>query len=212
MGAGFLAALMIVMIFALTNAASAKADEAAPIANLGTGLVPAYPGTFLTGPNEGEPLAIALNFIRANRTELQMSEAEVSGLLVKDNYLSQKSGTTHIYLIQTYNGVEIYNSIININIARDGSVINVGNRVVPNLTAAIQGTDLQLTAVEAVEKAAEHLGLTLNQTPVVEEVIGGAAQAAVIGNSGISQNSIPARLVYQPMQDGTVRLAWEMTI
>jgi hypothetical protein len=43
-----LAALMIVMIFALTNAASAKADEAAPIANLGTGLVPAYPGTFLT--------------------------------------------------------------------------------------------------------------------------------------------------------------------
>jgi hypothetical protein len=210
--AGILAALLIVLVFVSTNSADARTGEAAPVVQQGDGLVPAVPGTFLTGPNEGEPLVIALNFIQANRAELQMSEAEVSNLVVQDNYLSQKTGTTHIYLVQTHNGIEVYNSVLNINIARDGSVINVGNRVVPNLTAAIQETEIQLSAVNAVENAAEHLRLELNQTPAVEEVIGGAAQAVVIGDSGISQDPIPAKLVYQPLADGTVRLAWDLTI
>ncbi len=210
--AGFLAALLVVMVFTLTNSATAKNSETAAAAEQASGLVPAIPGTFLTGPNEGQPLEIALSFIRANRAALQMSEAEVSSLLVKDHYLSQKSGITHIYFIQTHNGIEVYNSIINANIASDGSIISVGNRVVPNLSAAVQNNGLQLSAEQAVEKAAEHLRLELNETPVVQEVVGGAAQAVVIGESGISQDPIPARLVYQPMADGTVRLAWDLII
>ncbi|NIT56876.1 MAG: hypothetical protein GWN00_11775, partial [Aliifodinibius sp.] len=72
-----------------------------------------------------------------------------------------------------------------INVAADGSIINVGNRAVPDLTASIENSDVQLSAVEAVEKAAEQLQLELSETPVVEEVIGGAAQAAVISDGGI---------------------------
>lgn len=206
---GFLAVLLVAMVFAAATSVTATPTESAVQEN---GLVPGIPGTFLTGPNEGQPLEIALNFIRANRDSLQMSEAEVSSLLVKDQYLSQKSGITHIYFIQTHNGIEVYNSIINANIAGDGSIISVGNRVVPNLTAAVQENGLQLSAVQALGKAAEHLRLELNQTPAVQEIIGGAAKAVVIGESGISLNPIPARLVYQPMADGSVRLAWELII
>ena len=210
--AGLLAVAILVLVFTAANSVTAKADESVA-ANQATGnLVPAVPGNFLTGPNEGQPLEIALNFIRANRSELQMSEAEVSSLLVKDNYLSEKSGTTHIYLVQTHNGIEVYNAIVNINIAQDGSVINVGSRAVPDLSAVVETADRQLSAEAALEKAADQLGLELNQTPIVEEVIGGAAEAVVLSSSGVSQNSIPANLIYQPMPNGTVRLAWNLVI
>jgi Zn-dependent metalloprotease len=209
--AGFIAAMLVVMVFALTNSVDAKPAETAA-AQQESGLVPAVPGTFLTGPNEGDALTIALDFIGANRETLQMSEAEVANLVVSDMYDSQTSGITHIYLVQTHNGIEVYNSVINVNIAVDGSIINVGHRAVPNLTSSIQNDGLQLTAVEALVNAADHLRLDLNQTPVVEQVIGGAAQMVIIGDSGISQDAIPARLAYQPLADGTVRLAWELII
>lgn len=210
--AGCLAALLVVMVFVVTSSANARTGETAAAGPLASGLVPAVPGTFLTGPNEGDPLTIALNFIRANRAELQLSEAEVSNLVVQDIYLSQNSGITHIYLLQTHNGIEVFNSLITINIAQDGSVMNVGNRAVANLTNAVQSSIPQISAVTALEKAAENLGLTLNETPVVQSVIGGAAQAVILSDSGISQEAIPARLVYQPLADGTVRLAWELII
>jgi hypothetical protein len=195
------------------NSVTAKSGDTVEAAQQGEGgLVPAVPGSFLTDPNEGEPLVIALNFLQANRAELNMSEAEVSNLIIQDQYLSQRSGITHIYLVQSHGGIEVYNGVININIAADGSVINAGSRAVSNLTAAVQETELRLSAVEAVEKAAEQLGLALTQTPAVQEVIGGAAQAVVIGSSGISQNPIPVRLIYQPLADGSVRLAWNVII
>ncbi len=210
--AGFLAVAILALVFTAANSVTAKSEKTAAAAPQGNGLVPAIPGNFLTGPNEGQPLEIALNFIRTNRGELQMSEAEVSGLLVTDNYVSERTGTTHIYLVQTHNGIQVYNAVININIAQDGSVINLGNRVVPNLTTAVQSADRQLSAEDALEKAANQLGLEISETPVVEEVIGGAAQAVILSDSGVSQNPIPARLVYQPMANGTVRLAWDLII
>lgn len=210
--AGCLAVLLVVMVFVVTSSANARTGETAAARPLANGLVPAVPGTFLTGPNEGDPLAIALDFIRANRAELQLSEAEVSSLVVQDMYLSENSGITHIYLLQTHNGIEVFNSMITVNIAQDGSVMNVGSRAVPNLTNAVDSSVPQISAVTALEKAAEHLGLTLNETPVVLSVVGGTAQAVILGDSGISQEAIPARLVYQPLADGTVRLAWELII
>ncbi|MFZ0544247.1 MAG: M36 family metallopeptidase [Candidatus Promineifilaceae bacterium] len=210
--AGLLAVFLIAMVFALANSASAKTGETAVINLSGSGLVPDLPGTYLTGPNVGEPLGIALDFIQANKAALQMSAAEISDLVVKDEYLSQKSGTTHIYFLQNHNGIEVYNAMLNMNIAQDGSVMNVGNRIIPNLTTAVQGTEPQITAETAVEKAAEYLSLELAQTPVVEQIVGGAAQAVVLSDSGISLEPIPAYLIYQPMADGTVRLAWNLTI
>ena len=208
--AGFLASLMMLMVFALATSVNAKSGESA--AQQDGGVAPTVPGNFLTGPNEGQPLEIALNFIRANRADLQMTETEVANLLVKDSYLSQRSGTTHIYLIQTQGGIEVYNAIVNINVAADGSVINVGSRAVPNLTNVIDSSVVTLSPENAVGKAADHLGLDLSQSPIVQEVIGGAAQAVVLSDSGISRDAIPAHLVYQPLADGRVRLAWEIVI
>ena len=73
---------------------------------------------FLTGPAAGDPLAIALAYIREHRAELGLSEDDLGDFVVKDRYTSPNNGVTHIYLRQRLDGIEVYGADINVNVAR----------------------------------------------------------------------------------------------
>jgi fungalysin/thermolysin propeptide len=87
------------------------------------------PVAFLTGPRSGPPLAIALAYLKAHEQELGLTASDLSGLAVTDQYTDSGTGTTHIYFQQRYKGIGVYTGITGVNIARDGSVINVGEPV-----------------------------------------------------------------------------------
>jgi uncharacterized repeat protein (TIGR01451 family) len=154
---------------------------------------PANPVAFLTGPNNGDPLAIARQYLAQNRNSLGLSSIDIAGALVTDQYTSRHNGVTHVYLRQQHQGIEVHNANININIAADGSVINLGNRFVPGIDTAINTTVPFLTRGEAISAAAHSLGLDPNKGPV-------------------SRNPMPTKLVYQPVAKSLVRLAWELEI
>ena len=154
---------------------------------------PGKPVAFLTGPNTGNPLAIARSYLEQNKQALGLSNQDISGALVTDQYTSSHNGVTHIYMRQRYQGLEVHSANININIAADGSVINVGNRFVPDIDTAINTTAPFLNRGEAISAAAYSLGLDPARGPV-------------------SRNPIAPRLVYQPVAKGSVRLAWELEI
>ena len=61
-------------------------------------------------------------------------------VVVSDTVVSTHNGVTHVYLQQQHKGIGVYNGLINVNVARDGSVISAGNRFVSNLAAATAGT------------------------------------------------------------------------
>ena len=130
---------------------------------------------FLTGANQGDPLEIALAYIHDHRAELRLEEKDLAEMVVSDHYVSQHNGTTHIYLRQRYQGIDVYNALININIAADGSVINVGNRFVAGLADAVQGTKATLDAAAAVTTVATYYNLTLKEELVAQENVAGAA-------------------------------------
>lgn len=167
---------------------------------------------FLTGPNKGDPLEIALNYIRENWAALRLQEKDLAEMVITDHYVSEHNGTTHIYLRQQYKGIDVYNALININIAADGSVINVGTRFVPGLADAVKSTEALLSAAAAVTIAADYYQLSLTEPLVAEELIGGDMQKVIFNDAGISLEPIPAQLIYQPMDDGSVRLAWQVEI
>ena len=172
-----------------------------------------HPGVikFLSGPNAGEPLDIALAFIQANREALRLSASDLADIIVTDLYQTKDTGVTHIYLRQRHQGLEVASANLNINIAADGSVINLGSHFVSNLAENIQSDAPALTAVAATEAAAQHLKLTITQPLLVAESLGGASQAVILSDGGISINPIPAHLVYQPAKGG-LRLAWYLSI
>ena len=200
----------VVVLFALAGlpAASAPAPAAGPAAPAGQDA----PGSFLTGPNQGDPLDIALAYIRQTHANRGLGEADLADLVVTDRYTTKHNGVTHIYLRQRYAGIEVFSANANINIAADGSVISMGEMLVPSLGKAVNTITPKVSAVDAVQAAASSLGLALSEPLEVLESVGAADQAVILSDGGISLEQIPVKLVYQPMADGTVRLAWNVTI
>ncbi len=173
---------------------------------------PDGPGSFLSEPAAGDPLDIALNYLRQNRKSLGLTETDLAEVIVKDRYTSQHNQVTHIYLRQRLGGIEVFNGDININIDREGRVINLGSRFVPDLSHAANRKRPLLTAVTAAQRAAQHLKLTVTQSLVVRRNIGGADQKVTLSSGGISQEDIPVKLMYQPVGKSGVRLAWNLVL
>jgi extracellular elastinolytic metalloproteinase len=170
------------------------------------------PPTFLTGPNSGEPLAIARQYIHQNAAALGLSQADLADMVVKDQYSTKHNGVTHIYFRQRHQGIEVYNGDININIGRDGAVISLGNRFVSDLASKANVATPVYSAADAVRQAAVYLHLPTPQPLQVIEVTGGPTQAATLGAEGLSKEVIPVKLVYFRQPDDVVRLAWQALI
>lgn len=167
---------------------------------------------FLTGAQQGDPLDIAMKYLRQNVRLLGLNGADLNDVIVTDQYTSEHNGVTHIYLRQRHKGIEVANGNLSINIAPDGSVINVGHSFVTNLTAAVNRQAPGRSARQSVEAGAVHLGLNLGQELRILRQQGGPAQEMLFSDGGISQEPIPARLVYQPVGPNQVRLAWLIEI
>ena len=168
--------------------------------------------SILSGPNEGDPLDIALAYLREHCRELGLVEDDLAELLVVDRYTSDHNGVTHIYFKQRFNGIEVYNAIINVNVAADGSVISVGNRLVGSLAKQIVGASPGMAADRALRAAARALKIPVGVPIVLQKELGGAAQGKVFSGAGISLDPITVQLMYQPVADGSVRLAWDLGI
>jgi uncharacterized repeat protein (TIGR01451 family) len=167
---------------------------------------------FLSGPNAGDPLEIALGYLRQHAASLGLTEADLADLVVKDRYVTKHNGVTHLYLRQRYQGIEVHNGDININIGRNGEVINLGNRFVPNLAQKVNTYTPSLTPAEAVSQAAYGLDLPLTEPLVVTATLDGPAQAVQLYAESLSADPIPAKLMYQPVGQSQVRLVWNAVI
>ena len=164
-----------------------------------------------TSGSAADAKSIALDYIKANKADLGLTGADVKDIRVSDSVFSAHNGVTHVYLQQQYRGIDVYNGLINVNVARDGSVLSAGNRFFPNLAAAAAGQSAKKTAVGAVGAAAEHLNLKPKQAFKVLEAKGGDSEATTISDGGIAANAIEAKLIWAPTAD-SVRLAWSVSI
>lgn len=161
-----------------------------------------------------DALQIALKHLAENKQQYQLTHADVADYVVTDQYVSRKSGVTHLYLQQQHRGIPVEGAIININIDKNGQVLNMGSRFVSNLKAAARGATAAQTPVQAVETAARALKLTPKQALKIEteKAAKGNSRHVVVSPSGISQAPIPAKLLYVPTEDGLVTLAWVVGI
>ena len=172
---------------------------------------PGRAGHFLTQEkSSAAPRDIAMQYIHERVPGL--SAADLSEMEVRDQHTSKRSGTTHIYLTQKLNGIEVVNAQININIARDGRVINMGNSFVSGLKAAARSDAPSVSAAGAIQAAAEHLGLKAPGSLIASKSIGGPSQEVRFSSADLSLSEIPAKLVYYALEDGRAVLAWDLQI
>lgn len=158
-----------------------------------------------------DALSTALAHLEQNRAALGLTAADLAEVNVSDVTVSRLSGVTTIYLEQQLDGIAVFNGLINIGVMPNGDVLTLGNRFVSDLAGAVSERTAVIAAEQAVQTAAAHLGLPL-QTPLQTiEQARGAAKETVFKAAGVSQNPIPARLVYDA-SGHEVRLAWNVII
>ncbi|HEY1012123.1 MAG TPA: hypothetical protein VGE07_05405, partial [Herpetosiphonaceae bacterium] len=87
----------------------------------------------LTQPRAGDPLAIALEYLRGDPAAHGLAAGDLAELRVSDRYVSDHTGVTHLYLQQQHGGIDVLNGVLNINVLPDGRILNLGNRFVGDL-------------------------------------------------------------------------------
>lgn len=156
------------------------------------------------------PLDIALRHLESDYKHMGLTAADIQDVVVSDNIRSAQNGMTNIYFIQRYNGIEIYNAIMNYTVSKDGKVVYTGNRFIPEIAGKINGTHAKLSAAEAVLAAAKLLGVANIDKP---RLLSQTSDNSFIFDKGeLSRADIPVKLRYQRMKDGSLKLAWDMAI
>jgi hypothetical protein len=174
--------------------------------------------TVLVGARPAEarpdPAAIAVDYLRGHAAGLGLTAADVAEVTISDQVRSADSGVTHVYLLQHQQGVAVVNGIVNVSIGAGGQVLDVGNRFVANLAAATAGQSAapSRSAAAAVQSAASELNLGAGHGLTVLESPSGANRQTSLAGGDVSAADIPAELVWQPLDDGSVRLAWSLVI
>ena len=174
------------------------------------------PGGYLSAPRAGAPLDVARAFLTDRAADLGVTPADVAAAEVTDLYTTPDTGVTHVYLRQTLNDLPIVNAVMNVNVAADGRVLNVGGGFVSAPKAAAPGADRARAvrpATAAVSAAAAELGLPpLAEAPRNMDEPRGLARATRVRAPQASRDPIPAKLQYVATAAGGVELAWGLVM
>ncbi|MEQ1745166.1 MAG: M36 family metallopeptidase [Saprospiraceae bacterium] len=138
--------------------------------------------------------------------------ADLGDLNVCSETHSPKSGVTHVYFQQHLAGIPVHNSILNVHVTKDDKLLTHSSRLVPVPEGGMRPARAVLTPEQAVEAAAVALGLSVGGRLVEQENKGGPDRAVVFEKGSLSLEGIPVRLVWQPIEDGGLRLAWDLSI
>ena len=156
------------------------------------------------------PEQIARQHIEAKHADWDLSFADISDMLLDYQYQSRHNGLTHLYFQQTYQGIGIYNAILNISILPNGEILFVGNRFIPDVASKINTTKPLLKPAEAISRAAAILQLNPAELPGLIRTED--PQSFVFEAGDLSQRDIRVRLQYRLTKTDQLHLVWLVDI
>jgi len=167
---------------------------------------------YLTGPDPRDASTIALDFIQGNLAVLGLDQADLTEYEVRDLVVNQATGSTHLYLRQQFQGIPLYNGLLQVNVNRDGRITSVNNAWVRGLAAQVNALAPGLDASEAVNSAAKYLGLAQTVAPGSLGPPEGTTRRTQLDPTGISIEPLEAELAWLPIGRGDVRLVWNFQV
>lgn len=156
------------------------------------------------------PLDIALRSLSTDFKKYDLLQDDIKDVAVSDNVFTSSNGMSNIYFVQRYQGIEIYNAIMNFSITNDGRVVYVGNRFVRNIATKVNSTKAQIGADEAIMYAVAKLGGNMLLKPRLKE--SKSDKSFVFEKGSIANSDIAVKLRYQTMKDGSLKLAWDIAL
>ena len=130
---------------------------------------------------------------------------------LSSDHVSSASGVHHVYFSQMVNDIEVYGSQSSVHLLANGEVLSTNNSFIFKTADRISGSSAGLTAIQAVQAAAEQFNYNITDAITVLENLGGTDQKQILSDGGMSLSPIPAKLVYQLIDDQLI-LAWNISI
>ncbi|KJJ39682.1 T9SS-dependent M36 family metallopeptidase [Aequorivita vladivostokensis] len=149
-------------------------------------------------------------YLQQNRSQHSFQPQDINDISIASQSFSKSMQAHNVYVEQHYQGIEIFNSTSPF-VIKDGAVYSAKISFTDNISAKVNGTTPSISAVGAIGKAANALGL---QSPSNLNLIETLSDHSYIFSDGnISLENIPVELVYQKMeQTGNLKLAWNLSI
>ncbi len=150
--------------------------------------------------------------VRESANGLEMLEADITDYQITSFHTSARSGITHYYLQQTHNGIPVYNAVMGVHV-KEGELFKMDNQFLRNIESKINTDQPTLDARTAIARVAQTMNYDQSELPRLEEMKSASrSQEQIFTKGSISQVDIPVQLMYQSMEDGTLRLCWDMSI
>jgi hypothetical protein len=130
---------------------------------------------------------------------------------LSSDHVSSASGVHHIYYSQMVNDIEVFGTQSSVHILSNGEVLSANNKFIFKTVSKLNGSNASLTAIEAVQAAAAQLNYNITDAIAVLENFGGTSQRQIVSDGGISLSPIPAKLMYQ-LVDDKFKLVWDISI
>ena len=156
-----------------------------------------------------QQIDLSKSYIKTHIADWKLSATDIEDIVVENAYETKHNGVTHVYYQQRYKGIPIFNAIFNVNLLPNGEVFHVGNRFHTDIEKAVNGTQATVSPEDAILAAAKHLKI---QTVASFANKTKEEDSFVFNNTKISANPIKVELLYQPMGDDQLILAWQLAI
>ena len=154
-----------------------------------------------------DPSPVIRQWMQDHHASIGLSIEEARAFTITSSHTDRK-GVTYAYIQQHVHGLPVFGAVANFAI-RDGEVIHFGNRLIANISDQAPSASPALDAIEALHRAADHLNISVIDARVLIEH---SPVDLKLSSSGISHDPIPAKLIFQPVKDEGLRLAWDFTI
>ncbi|MGA8847363.1 MAG: hypothetical protein WB471_12180, partial [Nocardioides sp.] len=167
----------------------------------GAALVPAQNPSPSQGeasrPMGNDAVTIARDFVRSHAGEYGLGEADVKQLAVSSVVPSEGNGLTHVYLQQRVESIDVSTAILNVAVTAQGEVLRVASSAVASAVKRANSAVPQISDEAAARDAAKALGLQPTESFASSDAPTGPDKERTLGDGGISNDPITARLVYQ---------------
>lgn len=166
---------------------------------------------FVVNQSFGQDFTTSVNsYLQKYQAESSLKQKDIADVAISTQSYSNSLRAYNVYVEQYYQGIKVYNSVSPF-VIKDGEVVSAKLSFVENLSLKTNSTSPAVSALAAISKATNGLGI---KSPVGISLLETLDNNAyVFSNGEISLENIPVQLVYQSMNDGrSLKLAWDLSI
>lgn len=152
---------------------------------------------------------IIQNYLNSPKAKNAISKDDFSEWSIQSDGGKTSSGIENCFVIQKYNGIEIFNAVSNFHI-KNKEVIDVQKRLVTGISKKVNATSPKIDIIESLKQA--YRILNLQQVSPITILENKERNHYKLSNGFNFEDPVQASLVYHQTNEEQLILAWNFTI